>query len=129
MTRLSSSFEECLRLYANPTHRTIRADNPMLDVIPSVTCGVVGLANGSGDDITVFGMNVFKPPCDIPGFMVSPTANRTKFRRPVDRVIDLVVIEYSKTCNTYPLPQEFFGLEKGFLHALALRHINRGYQK
>src|SRR5262249_33728110 len=129
MTRLFSSLEECLRLYANPTHCTIRADNPMLDIIPSVTCWIVGLLNGSGDNITVFGMNVFKPCCETNGFILCPTANRPHFWRPVDRLIDLVVIEYSKTCNAYSLPQEFFRLEKCFLDALALGHIDRCYEK
>src|SRR5689334_7854342 len=96
----------------------------MLDIVSSITFRVMSLPDSSSDHITILGIHLFDPSGESRRSVLQPAANHFHFWRPVDRVVNLVVIEYSQTGNAYPLSQEFFSLEKGFFDTSSVCHID-----
>src|SRR5215469_6079317 len=123
-TRAPCPLKKCLRLDSHPMNGTVGVDYAMLDVVPSITCGIMSPPYRSGNHIAVLGMHSTDPSCKRHSFIRLHTADGSHFRRPVDCFVDLVVIEYPNPRNTNSLLQQFFGLKQRFFDALALRHIN-----
>src|SRR5215475_10721759 len=130
VTGAALALKKCLGLDPHPTHGAVAVDHPMLDVVPSIADKIMSLPDRPGNHIAVLGMHSSDKPWERHSFIRVHIADGSHFRRPIDFFVDMIVIEYSKPCDTNALLQKFFGLEQLFFNALALCYINpRGEQQ